>query len=303
MTRRWDQMRERGNLFWLLLLLFVSRLLGRGVARLVLVFVVGYFLLAGRQAHRASQAFLERALGRRPTLRDGYRHFYTFAATVLDRFFLLGERMRGLDVRMQSPADVEAQAARGGCIVMVSHLGSFDVMRVSGVRVRELPLRVLMDRGQGPVLTRLLERINPKFAETIIDASERGPMLVLKLREALAAGSTVCMMADRVREGERAVAVDFLGGRALMPTSPWLLAATLRVPVILAFGLYRGGSRYDLHFEMFDERIVAPRDQRDAVIADCAQRYAQRLEHYARSAPYNWFNFYDYWTHDAAARH
>ena len=25
------------------------------------------------------------------------------------------------------------------------------------------------------------------------------------------------------------------------------------------------------------------------------QRYAERLEHYCRVAPYNWFNFYDFW--------
>ncbi len=25
------------------------------------------------------------------------------------------------------------------------------------------------------------------------------------------------------------------------------------------------------------------------------QRYAERLEHYARKAPDNWFNFYDFW--------
>jgi len=25
------------------------------------------------------------------------------------------------------------------------------------------------------------------------------------------------------------------------------------------------------------------------------QRYAERLEHYARLAPYNWFNFYPFW--------
>jgi predicted LPLAT superfamily acyltransferase len=23
--------------------------------------------------------------------------------------------------------------------------------------------------------------------------------------------------------------------------------------------------------------------------------YVARLEHYARGAPYNWFNFYDFW--------
>jgi len=25
------------------------------------------------------------------------------------------------------------------------------------------------------------------------------------------------------------------------------------------------------------------------------QRYVARLEHYARLAPYNWFNFYSFW--------
>jgi predicted LPLAT superfamily acyltransferase len=37
------------------------------------------------------------------------------------------------------------------------------------------------------------------------------------------------------------------------------------------------------------------RSKRDAVIRECAARYAQRLEHYCRLAPYNWFNFYDFW--------
>jgi Predicted acyltransferase len=25
------------------------------------------------------------------------------------------------------------------------------------------------------------------------------------------------------------------------------------------------------------------------------RRYAARLEHYCREAPFNWFNFYDFW--------
>ena len=29
-----------------------------------------------------------------------------------------------------------------------------------------------------------------------------------------------------------------------------------------------------------------------------AQRYADRLEHYTRLAPDNWFNFYDFWGED-----
>jgi len=33
---------------------------------------------------------------------------------------------------------------------------------------------------------------------------------------------------------------------------------------------------------------------------DIIQRYADRLAHYARLAPYNWFNFYDYWEEDGS---
>ena len=295
-TSRWEQLRERGNLFWLLLLLFVSRLLGRAVARLVLIFVVGYFLIGARQAYRASQNFLARALGRAPTIGDSYRHFYAFAATALDRFFVLGGKGKKLEIEVHRPPEVHAAAAKSGCLVMVSHLGSFEVMRVPGITARERPLKILLDRAHGPTFTRLLERINPQFAESVIDASERGPTLALKLREALESQALVCMMADRVREGERAIAVQFMGKTAMLPAGPWLLAATLKAPVILAFGVYRGGAHYELNFELFADRIDAPRQNRDAAIAAIVQRYADRLEHYARGAPYNWFNFYEFWT-------
>lgn len=295
-TSRWEQLRERGNLFWLLLLLFVSRLLGRTIARVVLVFVVGYFLIGARQAYRASQKFLARALGRAPTIGDSYRHFYTFAATALDRFFVLGGKGKKLEIEVHRPPEVHAAAAKSGCLVIVSHVGSFEVMRVPGITARERPLKIVLDRAHGPTFTKLLERINPQFAESVIDASERGPTLALKLREALESQALVCMMADRVREGERAIAVQFIGKTAMLPAGPWLLAATLKAPVILAFGVYRGGARYELSFELFADRIDAPRGNRDTAIAAIVQRYADRLEHYARGAPYNWFNFYEFWT-------
>ena len=40
---------------------------------------------------------------------------------------------------------------------------------------------------------------------------------------------------------------------------------------------------------------LAAFDCRNNRLAEFAQRYAQRLEVYVRGAPYNWFNFYDYW--------
>ncbi len=42
------------------------------------------------------------------------------------------------------------------------------------------------------------------------------------------------------------------------------------------------------------------RRQRQEQLGVWVQRYADRLEHYARLAPYNWFNFYDYWEEDGS---
>ena len=86
-----------------------------------------------------------------------------------------------------------------------------------------------------------------------------------------------------------------LGREASFPAGPALLAAVSAVPVILFVGLYRGGNRYDIHFELLDEQVVLARDDRQQALQQWYCRYVERLEHYVRLAPDNWFNFYRFW--------
>ena len=67
------------------------------------------------------------------------------------------------------------------------------------------------------------------------------------------------------------------------------------MPIVLCFGMYRGGSRYDLYFESFSEGLALPRRGAAAELRCVVQRYAARLEHHVRQDPYNWFNWYDFW--------
>src|SRR5690606_14575635 len=84
------------------------------------------------------------------------------------------------------------------------------------------------------------------------------------------------------------------------PSAPFLIAAALKAPVLICFGLYLGGRRYALHFEPFGDGIELPRKDRAARLHALQQRYARRLEHFVRRAPYNWFNFCDFWrSHDS----
>jgi predicted LPLAT superfamily acyltransferase len=80
-----------------------------------------------------------------------------------------------------------------------------------------------------------------------------------------------------------------------LPVGPYLLAAILRCPIYLTFGLFHEPNRYDLYCEPFAERVELPRAAREEAARGYVQRYADRLEHFCRLAPDNWFNFYDYW--------
>ena len=79
-----------------------------------------------------------------------------------------------------------------------------------------------------------------------------------------------------------------------MPVGPYVLASVLECPVHLLFCLRRP-SGYRVFFEPFCTQVRWQRSQRDAIIADLAQRFAARLEHYVLMEPLQWFNFYPFW--------
>lgn len=296
MSADWKQRPEAGGHFALWLIRTIARYGGRRLGRLCLYPITLYFTLVRGPERRASIDYLGRVLGRPATLLDGMRHVHAFASTLLDRVFLLSGQLDLFDTRVAGLVDLHAVLDRGeGVLLFGSHLGSFEVLRVLARERPDYTVKVLLDKSQSPEVTRLLDELNPEIAANVIDASQDGPTIVMQIHQACSEGALVALLVDRVRGDEPSLPIPFLGGIAPFPTSPWLIAAALKVPVALAFGLYRGGNRYDLVFERFLDRVDVPRGRRVEALDALIRRYAGRLETFARSAPYNWFNFYDFW--------
>jgi len=298
----WKARPEGGGRFALWLIRNIGRYGGRAVSRLLLYPITLYFLLRRAPERAASRAWLTRALGRPATLRDIARHIHTFAATILDRVFLLGDGAcleRRFDVDVRGLDELHAHLDQGrGMLLFGSHLGSFEVMRVLSLRRPEYVIRVVLDKGHNPALTELLDALNPGVASTVIDGSQDGPALMLAIQEAVQSGALVALLIDRAHPGGQTVPAPFFGEDAHFPVAPWLIASVLKAPVTIAFGLYRGGNRYDLWFENFSDAVDIPRARRTEALTALIRRYAARLEDVARKAPYNWFNFYDFWSRD-----
>lgn len=292
----WRDRREGGGRFALWLIRNLALYGGRRFGRALLYPITLYFFLRRGAERRASRDYLTRVLGRMPSVRQMLRQFHAYAATTLDRVFLLAHGERGFDITVEGLAALEQRIAEGrGVLLVGSHQGSFEALRVLHGRRPQVDLRVVLDKGKTPAMTAMLEALAPKVGAAVIDAEQGGAGIVLAAAEACAHGAVVALLADRAGPHEAQRAAPLLGAPALLPTGPWLLAAALKVPVLLCFGLYLGGNRYRLVFEPFAERVELPRAGREAVLDTLLARYAARLEHYARALPYNWFNFHDFW--------
>lgn len=296
MQEHWQSRPEGGGRFALWLIRTIALHGGRRLGRFCLYPITLYFFLRRGPERRASRQYLQRVFGRPPTVWQVLRHIHCFAATTLDRIFLLAHGERPFRIETEGLALLDERIAQGrGVLLFGSHQGSFEALRAIGARRPEMSLRVVLDKQKTPAMTDLLEALAPQVGASVIDAAQDGTTIVLAMAEACQGGALVAMLADRGRGHEVLRRTGFLGSPAPFPVSPWLLAHALQVPVVLCFGLYLGGNRYRLVFEPFCDRVEVPRQARGPALDALIARYAQRLEHYVQVAPYNWFNFYDFW--------
>ena len=293
MSQAWLTQSERGSIIAIRLLVGVALLLGRRVARLVLYPVCLYFLVSGRGSRAASRKYLERVLERRVRFADLFRHHFTFATVALDRVYLLKDRVELFDSQIFGE-EVLLEVTRGGqgCFLLGAHLGSFEILRAFGT-AKGLRIGLVMYEENARMVNTVARAINPALAEDVISLGRFDSML--KLAERLQQSEWVGMLGDRALEEEAQLRVPFLGGSAAFPTAPFRLALMLKRPIVLMIGLYRGGNRYEMHFEKLFEPRDATATSRGQALEQAVRLYAQRLEHYCRQAPYNWFNFYDFW--------
>ncbi|APT59849.1 MAG: hypothetical protein DI532_20770 [Azospirillum brasilense] len=290
----WERQAERGSAGALRLMVWIVDHLGGGVAQFLLYPVTAYFLLSAPQRWTASRVFLSRALGRRAGWRDLYRQYFAFCSTFLDRLYLLRGQTAGYEFRVTGLEHLQALIAeKRGCILLGAHLGSFEAMRSLADQGCPVEVLALMQADHAARATAFFETVAPQHMATVVPLGR--PDAMLRAKECLERGGLLGILADRGPEGARLSYHSFLGQPAGFPVGPHALAAVLRAPVMLAFGLWHGARRYEIRFEPFADQIAPDRQNRQADLETVMGRYVTRLEDMARRHPYNWFNFYDFW--------
>jgi predicted LPLAT superfamily acyltransferase len=289
----WLTKKERSNMLMLRTMTWISLKLGRQVGRVVLHLIASYFLLFAPSSRRASKQYLARALGRKVRIADQYQHFYTFASTIHDRIYLINQRFDLFNIKIEGEDIVHRHLKTGnGMFLAGAHLGSFEIIRALG-RDENLRVAMFMHQENAKKINAMLTAINPSAGQDIIGLGNVDSMI--RVSEYLDEGYAIGILADRIFSEDTLQPVQILGTETHLPVGPFRLAALLKQKVMFMTGLYLGGNNYSVHFHQLADFSNLKRGQRDDAVKAAIVEYAALIDHYCKTAPYNWFNFFDFW--------
>ena len=239
MSKNWQDQKEKNSTFFLRALLICSTVLGRkGVTPILWIIALFYYLISP-DARRASFDYLRR-VGVNPVAFNIIKHFYTFARVSVDRIYILKGKTHIFDTDIIGGQSVIDEFSEGAGLFFVSHVGSFEMLRILGEMSKQFDLYILLNIRHNAKALDIIRETNPEMASKIIDAGLPGAQLAITIQQKIAEGAYVGIMVDRKLQDDRTVDIEFLNGEAKVPTTPWVLASVLKVPIYSCFGLFTG---------------------------------------------------------------
>jgi KDO2-lipid IV(A) lauroyltransferase len=181
----------------------------------------------------------------------------------------------------------DAMAAGNGVLVLVSHLGSWDMLS-AGLALRGYPLSLITKVSKSAALNRIWMGYRRQLGMELFMG--RGTM-----KESLKALKKGCMVGFALDQNARrseGVFVPFFGRKACTITSLALMARRTGVPVLPIY-IYREG---DMHRIVIDEPVIHDNiEDAQTDIFERTRAYAGWTEKVIREHPEQWTWLHDRW--------
>ena len=301
-AKHWTDLGERGSDWGPALMGFIYRTLGRTACLGALAPVILFFYITGASQRRASLDYLRRvwaASGRRgkPGHIHALLHFFAFGESLIDKFAAWLGNIDRSQIDAMDGAQVEAfRRDPRGAVIFSAHFGATEVIRALAAHHMRRRINVLIHTKNARHFNDLIKKFAPQSRVALVEAGNFDVATAVNLSAAVERGEWVVIMGDRmpVTKTARSVTVNFLGAPAQFPQGPYLLAAALRCPTYMLFCSKEEG-RHRIHFSHLSDAVTLPRRNRMAGLQAIVQNFACVLEERVKAAPYQWFNFYDFW--------
>jgi KDO2-lipid IV(A) lauroyltransferase len=214
--------------------------------------------------------------------KESFRHLgRTFVETAL--LESLGkDGVQGLVEDVEGWEEVEAVMAKGrGAVMVTGHIGNWELAG-SYVAARGIPLDAIVRGMANPLFDAYINHTREAIGMTVVHDSEA----VRRTPRSLRAGRAVAFVADQGVLGLASTYVPFFGRPAKTPRGAAVFALRFEVPVLFVVALRKPNGRFRVVVERIEAQQTGERDRDvDAIVA----RFTERLEHWVRVVPAQYF--------------
>jgi len=288
--------KTRGGWFGNNFLRIVSWNLGLVPTYLAMSLVVPYFYLFAPGGRRASNEYFQTLFPEVGFLKRQLfimKHFYTFSTLLLDRLHQLGRDKIVFQCESDgSPncfaSDVDEQVGR---VILGAHFGGLEIAAE----------KMIASFG-GEKLVKAAYQVDQKSSfhgmakssVKVVEATHNDSVLLY--RELLQKGRSICFLADRPMTNQFEL-VPFLGKLAAFDTTPFRLAASTEAKVVYTYGIKESLWCYKFRASLPNKLQYSSDDRdRSVQLSEWIFDYVSDLEQVVKSAPYQWANFYPFWS-------
>lgn len=255
------------------------------------VFVIPVCLITNNSRSTSYRFFRDViGYGRAKSAWSVYRNHCCFAQVVIDRFAMYAGKKFHIKVEGMDEFNKRA-AGDEGFLHLSSHIGNYEIAGYSLVSERKVINAVVYGHEKESVMNNR----NGMFVQTNIRmiTLKQDMSHLYEIDNALCNGDIVSFPTDRFMEGAKCVECEFFGRKAKFPQGPFSVA-TMRGNDVLAVNVMKEGwKKYRIFVTPLQYDKEASRREQ---IRQLSAAYVSELEKRVRMYPYQWYNFYDFWS-------
>ena len=306
--KKWQRTGDLGSAFWFSVMLSLVRILPHAVLVLIAFPVSAVYFVIASGARKATRKYLDKVASFTGRKLSVWKSFLAFSITLIEKCEGWAGKLDYSHLHFHADSVDEfndALKSGQGVFLIVSHLGSSEEMRaLSGELAKnkldmKIPVLSIVDFDVTGKFNAMLKKLNPDSMLNLFSIRNMGPEGIGIIQETLDRGGIVIIAGDR--SGDRNIETDFLGESAPFPFGAFYLPSLFGVPSYFGICVRSRDISFKKSYEIYVERNRnKPEGQTKSARklfagASCSD-YAVFLEKHTLEYPYQWYNFYDFWS-------
>lgn len=240
---------------------------------------------------------------------DTYRHIASFATCLVEKIEGWSGKsgMKNIEFAGDNDTVRNLLRAKKGCMLICSHLGNIELFRSifsygSDDFDHIIPVTIIMDQKVTRNFNSMIGELNSRAKLNVICPEDISMATMSQLQDTIEEGGLVVISADRIpaHNTQRSLQISFLGKNARLPYGPFLIAALLNCPTYFIFSMrkYQSGFNptYIVNLLKSETNFEGGRKEREEKILELAGQYTKLMEHFIILYPYQWYNFFNFWS-------